>query len=149
LRFTGTLEAARGSGGHWIVVPCDAKAAFGQARAPVRGSVNGTPLRTRLAVYGGATYLGLNRKIRDAAGLQLGDEVDDVLELDDAPREVDVPPELESALADPEVRCTYDALSFTHRREYATWVAGAKRAETRERRAAKAVEMLRAGVRHP
>jgi hypothetical protein len=149
MRFTGTLEAARGSGGHWIVVPFDGKAAFGQARAPVRGTVNGTPLRTRLAVYGGVTYLGLNREIRDAASLELGDAVDVVLELDEAPREVEVPPELEAALADPEVRSTYDALAFSHRREYATWVAEAKRAETRERRAAKAAEMLRAGVRHP
>jgi len=42
-------------------------------------------------------------------------------------------------------RAAFDALAFTHRREYAQWVAEAKREETRERRAARALEMLRAG----
>jgi uncharacterized protein YdeI (YjbR/CyaY-like superfamily) len=61
-----------------------------------------------------------------------------------------VPSELEAALAgDREARSAFDSLSFTHRREYADWVGGAKRAETRERRLVKAVAMLRAGVKHP
>jgi bifunctional DNA-binding transcriptional regulator/antitoxin component of YhaV-PrlF toxin-antitoxin module len=147
-RFTATLQEASG-GGRWIVVPLDVKAAFGEARPPVRGTVNGTSFRSRLAVYGGVTYLGLNRGVRDAAGIEVGDTVEVVLERDDAPREVELPPELEAALADPEARAAYDALSFTHRREYAEWVGEAKREDTRGRRAAKAVEMLRDGVRHP
>jgi hypothetical protein len=57
----GVLAQAR-AGGRWIEVPFDARAAFGQARAPVRGTVNGVPLRSRLAVYGGTTYLGLRRR---------------------------------------------------------------------------------------
>jgi len=43
----------------------------------------------------------------------------------------------------------FEALSYTHRREYAEWIAQAKREGTRERRAAKALEMLKAGTRHP
>ncbi|MDQ1726352.1 MAG: Bacteriocin-protection, YdeI or OmpD-Associated, partial [Frankiaceae bacterium] len=43
----------------------------------------------------------------------------------------------------------FDGLAFTHRKEYAVWVASAKQESTRERRAAKAVEMLRAGRRLP
>jgi hypothetical protein len=146
-RFTGTLEAGRG-GGAAVAVPFDAKQAFGEARPAVRGSVNGTPFRTRLMVYGGVTYLGLTKAVREAAGIAPGDAVEVVLERDDAPREVDVPPELAAALADPGLRAAYDALAFTHRREYAEWVAEAKRPETRARRAAKAAEMVRvsAGV---
>ena len=147
-RFTGTLAEARG-GGSSIAVPFDAKAVFGTARPPVRGTVNGTPLRTRLMVYGGVTHLGLTKAIREAAGIEMGDTVDVELELDDAPREVEVPAELATVLDSEGVRDTYDALAFTHRREYAEWVAGAKKAETRERRAAKAAEMLRGGIRHP
>ena len=57
-----------------------------------------------------------------------------------------MPAELEAALdGDAAVRAVFDALSFTHRREYAEWVAEAKREETRHRRAAKTVEGLRAG----
>ena len=38
---------------------------------------------------------------------------------------------------------------FAHRREYAEWVAGARKPETCERRLGKAVEMLLAGAKHP
>ena len=145
-RFTGTLAEARG-GGRFVAVPFDAKAAFGSARAPVRGTVNGTPLRTRLMVYGGVTYLGLTRAVREAAGIGLGDAVAVELELDDAPREVAVLAELGAVLDPQGLRETYDGLAFTHRREYAEWVGSAKKPETRERRAAKAAEMLRAGIR--
>ena len=82
MRFSATVE--RGDdGGHWVVVPADGKEAFGSARAPVRGTLNGTPFEGRLARYGGATYLGLNRQVREAAGLEPGDEVDVVVERDE------------------------------------------------------------------
>jgi len=72
------------------------------------------------------------------------------MELDDAPREVDVPQELASALADaPGARSAFDTLSFTHRKEYAGWIAEAKREETRRTRVEKAVAMLRGGVKTP
>lgn len=57
-----------------------------------------------------------------------------------------VPPELQAALAAaPEARAAFDALPPSHRREHAGWVAEARKAETRERRAAKTVERLLAG----
>lgn len=57
--FRATLSEAQRGGGRWVEVPFDARAAFGEARPPVQGTVNGVPLRSRLAVYGGRTYLGL------------------------------------------------------------------------------------------
>jgi uncharacterized protein YdeI (YjbR/CyaY-like superfamily) len=61
-----------------------------------------------------------------------------------------VPPELAAVLAgDETARGVYDGLSFTHRKEYARWIAGAKRQETRERRVRRAIEMLSAGIKHP
>jgi uncharacterized protein YdeI (YjbR/CyaY-like superfamily) len=117
----------------------------------VAATVNGVPYRSRLAVYGGRTYLGLNREIREATGIKAGDEIEIVLRRDDEPRTIRVPEELVAALtcAEPEVRARFDGLAFTHRREYAQWVEEAKRAETRARRADKAIEMLRGGVKHP
>jgi len=148
LQFTGTLSESDRGGGRWIELPYDAKAVFGQARPPVRGSVNGTPLRTRLAAYGGRTYLGLRAEIRSAAGIEVGDRVE--LEHDDEPRAIELPAALARALdGDAQARAAFDALAFTHRREYAEWIASAKRAETRERRIGKALEMLRGGVKHP
>jgi len=36
-------------------------------------------------------------------------------------------------------------MAFTHRKEYACWVAEAKREETRQRRVEQALEMIRSG----
>ena len=150
-RFRATLSASERGGGRWVEVPFDQRAAFGEARPPVVGTVNGAEYRSRLAVYGGHTYLGLTREICDATGIEVGDEVDVVLRRDDEPRRVAVPAELVAALtcAEPEIRARFDGLAFTHRREYAQWVDEAKRPDTRERRAARAIEMLREGIRNP
>jgi hypothetical protein len=143
-RFTATL------GERHLVVPLDARALWGEARPPVAGTVNGVPFRSRLMVYGGQTVLGLTNAFRAQAGITPGVEVEVVIDRDDTPREVDVPDELRRALdGDETARKAFDALSFTHRREYATWVAEAKREETRLRRAAKALEMLREGTKTP
>ena len=133
-----------------VELPFDGKERFGKARAPVRGTVNGTGFRTTVAVYGGVYMIGFNKDLRERAGITIGDEVEVTIELDDQPRTVDVPPALAAALADNrEAGVAFDDLSYSHRREYAQWVAEAKREETRERRVAKAVEMLRSGVRWP
>jgi bacteriocin resistance YdeI/OmpD-like protein/uncharacterized protein DUF1905 len=143
-RFRGKL-VERG-----IEMPFDSRTLFGEARPPVRGTVNGVPFRSRLMVYGGVTWLGLRNELRREAELSDGDPVEVEIERDDAPREVEVPPELAAALASDEVAAgVYESLSFTHRREYAEWIAGGKKEETRTRRVAKALEMLRGGVKHP
>jgi len=132
------------------VVPLDVRALWGEARPPVRGTVNGVPFRSRLAVYGGETMLGLTNAFRASAGIAEGDEVEVVMERDDAPREVEVPPALQAALdGDAVARAAYEKLSFTHRREYADWIAQAKQEKTRSRRLGRAIEMLRDGVKTP
>ena len=131
-------------------MPLDVRALWGEARPPVRGTVNGVPFRSRLAVYGGETMLGLTNAFRASAGIAEGDEVEVVIERDDAPREVEVPPALQAALdGDAVARAAFEGLSFTHRREYANWIAEAKREETRSRRAGRAIEMLREGTKTP
>ena len=149
--FDGTLEAARG-GGAFVAIPGDALAALGGGkRFRVRGACNGVAFESSTMAMGeGRVCLGVHKATRAAAGVGVGDTVHVELERDERERVVDVPPELEAALAaDPEVRAAFDRLSFTHRREYAEWVGSAKRPATRERRLADAVELLRAGVKHP
>jgi hypothetical protein len=150
VRFTAVLDEATGPGGRRVACPFDARELLGEARPPVVGTVNGTPFRSRLAVYAGITYLGFTREVREAAGIDVGDTVDVELARDDAPREVDVPPELAAALAAaPDAKAFFDGLAFTHRKEYAQWIATAKREDTRTARVEKAVVMLRAGTKHP
>jgi len=118
----------------------------GAKRFPVRATVNGHTWRTSVARMRGEFLVGLNKEVRAAAGVEPGDTVSVELELDAEPRDVDVPPALAEALAgDDAARAAFDGLAFTHRKEYARWIAEAKREETRHRRVAEALEMLRAG----
>jgi len=145
-RFKATLEESGRGGGRLLQVPFDAKQVFGEARPAVAGTLNGTPFRGRLSAYGGKTYLGLKKEIRDSAGIDLGDVVDVTLDRDEAPREVEVPAALLVAFErDSAAKAAFGKLAFTHRNEYARWISEAKKEETRERRVAKALEMLKAG----
>jgi Bacteriocin-protection, YdeI or OmpD-Associated/Domain of unknown function (DUF1905) len=129
-----------------VIVPFDVKAAYGSARPKVKVTVNGVTLRTTVAVYGGRSYIGFRKEICQAAGLQLGKIVTVAIEPDTEPRVVDVPDDLACALGmDPSARTRFEALSYTHRREHAQWVADAKKPETRQRRVARVIEMLTAG----
>jgi hypothetical protein len=148
VRFEATIEK-RGSG-HMLEIPFDVKAEWGKARAPVVATINDHTFRSTVAVYGGRYLLGLNLEVRKAAGVRAGERVVVDLELDTAERTVELPPELRAAFAqDPELRAFFDSLSFTHRREYVRWIEEAKREETRRARAAKALTMLRDGVKTP
>ena len=118
----------------------------GAKRFPVVATVNGYTWRTSVARMGGEFLLGLNREVRQGAGVQASDEVDVTIELDVAPREVEVPEALAAALAaDPQASESFERMAFTHRKEYARWVAEAKQEQTRQRRVQQALETIRAG----
>jgi uncharacterized protein YdeI (YjbR/CyaY-like superfamily) len=44
-----------------------------------------------------------------------------------------------------EAKAAFEKLSYTHKREYVMWIEEAKKEETRQRRIAKAIEMLKQG----
>jgi Bacteriocin-protection, YdeI or OmpD-Associated/Domain of unknown function (DUF1905) len=149
--FEAVLEAAERGPGCGIRLPFDPKTVLGSGRAPVTVAVNGQdPFPTTTAVYGGIAWIGLRKDQQAAFGVRVGDRVQVTVEPDEAPREVTPPQELRLALAEaPDAAARYAGLSYTHRKEYVCWVGDAKRAETRQARAAKAVTMLRQGVRTP
>ena len=66
------------------------------------------------------------------------------LELDEAPRTVEIPAELATALKQAGLQEAFDALAYSKRKEFARQVAEAKAQETRERRIAKIIEQLSA-----
>jgi hypothetical protein len=133
-----------------VEIPFDVKAEYGSARAKVIATVNGVKLRTSVAVYGGKSYVGFRKEIREAAAIEVGDTITVRLELDREERVVDVPEDLAAALKkDAKAKAVFDALSFTHGREYTQWILEAKKPETRARRVKQALEMLREGTKHP
>jgi hypothetical protein len=146
LTLTTTLQA-RGPAAA-VVLTDDQVAEVGEGRKafPVRATINGYTWAGRVSRMGGEFLLGMRREVREAARAEAGDEVTVTIALDEAPREVEVPPALAQALeGDAAAKARFDDLAFTHRKEFAQWIAEAKKDETRERRVAQALEMLREG----
>jgi uncharacterized protein YdeI (YjbR/CyaY-like superfamily) len=82
---------------------------------------------------------------RAATGIQGGDHIVVDLEVDTAPRTVEVPDDLAAAIdATPGARDAWDRLAPSHRKAHVTAVEGAKTDETRQRRIAAAVAKLTA-----
>ncbi len=146
LEITAELQG-RGPAGAFVLTD-EQVAAVGEGakRFPPATTINGHRLRTTVTRMRGEFLFGLSGAARQDASIEIGDTVTFTLELDQAPREVEVPPALAAALdGDPEAKRLFEALAYTHRKEYARWVAEAKREETRARRAEQAIEMLREG----
>lgn len=141
--FKGTLKRAGPAG--YVELPFDPKEVFGKVRAPVKVTLNGYSFRTTIAAMGGPPCIGMRTSWREEAGLEGGERVDVRVELDDEPRVVTPPADLVKALeAAPPAWERWGELSYSHQREHADAVEGAKKAETRQRRIASAVAMIRA-----
>jgi hypothetical protein len=146
MRFKTTLELA-GKTATGFRVPASVVESLGKGkRPPVVVTINGYAYRNTVAVYGDEFLIGVAAEHRAAAGVKAGDELDVDLELDTAPREIDVPPDLASALdRDPAARRSFDGLSHSNKRAITESITGAKTDETRQRRIEKAVIKLREG----
>jgi Bacteriocin-protection, YdeI or OmpD-Associated/Domain of unknown function (DUF1905) len=151
--FIAEIRPGRG-GGAYTEVPFDVEAAFtGQGvdakRPTVKATIDGHAFTTRLMTMGHPShFFPVPKEIRERAGKTYGDTIRVTLEADTTPREVVVPLDLQKALASNKVaREFFETLAYTGRKEYARWIADAKKPDTRERRVAKAIEMLLAGKR--
>ena len=146
-RFEATIRGGRG-GGADVEVPFSIREVFGTGgQVRVLATFDGHEYRGSVAPMGGGVHsLGVRKDVRAAIGKDVGDPVSVTIQRDDAPRTVEIPSELAVTLAGaPLAAERFDSLSYTHRREFAEWVAGAKKQETKDRRAAKAVAMILEG----
>ena len=142
-KFTITLRKAEAMDAMGIVVPEKVVEGFGQGKRPkVTVTLNGYTYRSTVAVMGGKFMLPLAKEHRAKSGVKDGQKVEVTLELDTAPREVEVPKDLAAALKKAGVRAAFDKLAFTHRKEHVRAIEEAKAPETRARRIEKAVAMV-------
>jgi uncharacterized protein YdeI (YjbR/CyaY-like superfamily) len=140
--FTVVLELA-GKTATGMTVPDDVVERLDAGkRPPVKVTINGYTYANTVAVMGGRYMIGVAAEHRAAAGVQAGDEVQVTLELDAGPRTVEVPADLAEALQAAGATDAFERLAFTHRKEHVRAITDAKKPETRERRIAKAVEMI-------
>ncbi len=142
--FRASIEEARGGGGAWVQVPPPVVEELGGAgRIPVRATFDGVPYRgSVVSMGGGAMVIGILKDIRTKLGKAIGQEVLVTIELDQGPREVEIPEDLERGLAEAGLAEPFAGLSFTRRREIAGGVSGAKKPETRKRRIEAALQEL-------
>jgi hypothetical protein len=146
MRFRTTIQQS-GKTATGIQVPEDVIQALAAGKRPaVTVTINGYTYRSTVAVTGGRYMVGVNAKNRVGAGVAGGDEVDVDIDLDTAPRQVSVPADLAAALdAQPSARRTFDGLSYSNKSWHVLQVEGAKTDETRQRRIAKSVDILKQG----
>lgn len=150
-KFEAELTS-RGPAGAWtfLYIPFNVEEVFGsKARVSVSGTINGFPFRNSLLPMGDGTHrMAVSKEMQTGAKATAGDTVKVTMELDRAERTVEVPKELEQAFKKNKKAAEFfDSLSYSHKKEYAEWVGGAKQETTRESRATKAVEMLSAGIK--
>ena len=142
----------RPSGSQYIVIPFDVKEVYGtNGRVQVKATFDGHLYRGSLAPMGGGNHvLGVRKEIQKAICKTHGDSVKVVIEPDIEPRVVTVPRDLQKLLDEnPKEKAFFEKLSFTHRKEYVTWIESAKKDETRQWRLQKSLKMLIENVKHP
>jgi hypothetical protein len=132
-----------------IEVPPEVVEGLGGGKRPkVSVTLNGKTYRSSIASMGGRFLVGVSAENRALTGVQGGDVVDVTIELDTAPREVEVPEDLAAALeVVPEAKAMFGRLAYSHQRAHVDAINGAKAPETRRRRIDKAVDMLRTQAR--
>ena len=147
MRFRTVLES-NGKTATGIRVPPEVVAALGPSKKPaVRVSIAGHTYRSTVATRSGVVpRRGQRREPRGPPGSRPATSVDVELELDTEPREVAVPPDLMAAFAaDARAQSFFDTLTPSQKQWYVLPIEQAKAAETRARRVAKALGMLREG----
>jgi len=144
MEYTGVLESTRGNNAAFVI-PDEFVAALDSGRRPkVAVTVNGKLFRTSIAKMGGPYWLGISKARREESGLTIGERYTLQIEPDVEERTVVLPDDLAAAISgDKAALDRWESLSFTKKREIAEPIEAAKKAETRERRVAKAAGTLR------
>ena len=131
-----------------FVIPDKVVDAFGQGKKPkVTVTLNGKfSYPNTVAVMGGKYMIGVSKERRKLAGVNPGEMVEVTLELDTAPRVMEVPPDLQKALdKDKAAKAYFATLSYSNQRRHIDNINGAKTDETRTRRIEKSVALFAEG----
>ena len=144
-KFKAKAEPA-GPNGAWcfLAIPFDVAEVWEtRGRVRVKGTINGFPFRTNIQPMEGRHLLTFNKQLQAGAKAKPGDTVTVVMDRDTEEWTVAPPAEMAKAFRKSKAaKALWDKLAYTHRKEFAQWISGAKQEGTRTRRAAKAVSMI-------
>ena len=144
IQFTGTIIDA-GGGGAYVEFPFDTHELFGtNGRVPILANIDGEPYRGTMVRMGTIRHiLIILKEIREKIQKGFGDEVQVTIKLDEEPRQVEVPQDVQLGLAKNALaKEAFERLSYSHQREYVMWIESAKKEETRQRRIQKLLDDL-------
>ena len=150
LEFDAEIKSAAAvmpntGGGAYIEFPFDMQETFEtRGRVKVKVTYDGVEYRGSLVNMGlGCHIVGITKAIYQQIGKQIGDRVHVTLQVDEEPRVLEIPADLQEALSSqPTAREFFDRLAYSHQRQYVLWITEAKQEETRRNRILKAVQML-------
>jgi hypothetical protein len=153
IRFKAELlrpGSPKGAAWSFLVLPADASAKLPtRSMTTVDGTLNGQPFQATLEPDGqGSHWLKVDKALREAAGADVGDTV--TLEIAPVEKEPEpkVPADLRNALAaEPAAKATWSDITPVARRDWIAWITSGKKAETRGKRVAVAIDKLASGKR--
>ena len=143
MKFTSKLLVVENDNAG-IVVPPDVLEALGGGNHPkVVVTLNGFTYRSSAAKMGDLFLIPASKARRAEGNLEVDVPYEIDIELDTAPREVDVPEELAAHFeADHAAKAAWDAMNYSTQLRTVTPILNAKKPETRQRNVDKVIALL-------
>ena len=134
-----------GQGNHAAIeVPDEVLKELGtNKRAPLKVTIKGYTFQTTATGVDGKCMIPFAMKDREGSNSKAGDLIDVSLDLDSGHREVEMHPDLTSALKASGLLEKFESLTYSKRKEFARQVNEAKADETRAKRISKVLEGLK------
>lgn len=145
MKFTTKIIQSGNNTG--IEIPPAIIEAFGAGKKPpVKITLNNYSYRNTVAVMGGVYMVGLSKEHRQNANVVGGQELEIDIELDTAPRTVELPADFQAALdLQAGAQAKFDALAPSRKKFWVVNINEAKTEATRSNRIAKAVTAILEG----
>lgn len=144
--FDAIIKKHEGIDGAYVEIPFDVEKVLGTKRVKVNATFDSLPYRGSIVRMGGCYLIGINQDLRKRMGKNPGDTIRVTVEKDEEERKVELPEDFAALLSQhDDAGSNFDKLSFSKKKEYAQWISGAKKVETREVRMEKALQLLKEG----
>jgi len=149
IEFTGIIKQNGSMNAAFVEFPFSAEKLFGKkGQVKIKATFDDkVEYRGSLAkMKSDCHILGLTQNIRKQLGKTFGDEVLISLTEDKEERTVEIADDIAVVFNEnPDAKNLFDAMSYTHRKEYLRWIEEAKKPETRENRKIRMIEMILSG----
>lgn len=148
-KFEAVIKKHPDKDATFIEIPFDVEETFGSKRVKVKAKFDEVEYRGSIVKMGLPCYMiGITKAIRKEIGKEAGDSISVEIEKDEEERVVELPEDFKLALdKNKAAKDFYESLSYSAKRKYVQWIAGAKKSETREKRISEAVIKLENSIK--